>query len=477
MHLPVSSPLPTPRATLQWRRTAYAICYCLVAVGLAYRIAYIVEYNPIHQIWSDPQRHLEQGIDTLRNDPMSMTDPILYQLYIGAIMKLTLKIPALVAFYTCLLAIVGPWIWYCFFRELQSDKLSALAGWAVLSIMPAWIGIYGYFMQETLLIPVLGLALHSTWRCRRKATLSTFALMVLLWAFAGLTRGICIPMAAVATLWIWFAQGGKLPRVIAALAVLGLILGPLTYRSLSAVNIFAPHGIGHLNMIYTKSGKREIYIRYHREGAHWRYVFQSPAMMTPPLEPLSDWTSAREGKEFVTIDIDEGSRDWVKALSQHSWDTQKYLWLAGENLIFLFCSQSWPDSNRARFIGEANYQLRWFWAPLSFICLIWTIARALKQHRRDEASTDTGGVPGRQSQWLLPAIIFTWFAVQGLLPISVNEGRYRKPLTGLLIAQFVSLAGTRRSKTAITATASKDELIFVRPSPGDEPTPEQEKQP
>ena len=124
------------------------IGYCIIIFGIIYRIDYIVEFNPILQIWSDPGRHWEQGIDTLRFDPMSQTDAVGFQLYIAALAKLTLKIPELVAFYTILLAICAPWIWYRFLRELQPSKNAALVGWALLSITPSWISIYGYFMQR-----------------------------------------------------------------------------------------------------------------------------------------------------------------------------------------------------------------------------------------------------------------------------------------------------------------------------------------
>lgn len=53
---------------------------------------------------------------------------------------------------------------------------------------------------------------------------------------------------------------------------------------------------------------------------------------------------------------------------------------------------------------------------------------------------------------LLPAIIVVWFVVQGLLPISVNEGRYRMLFCGLLIAQIVLLYGTKRKQITVVET-------------------------
>lgn len=424
-----------------------AFVYFVILFGIIYRIDYIIEFNPMHQIWSDPARHWEQGIDVLRFDPMSQTDPVIFQLYISVLAKLTLKIPELVAFYTILLAIMTPWIWYRFMRELQPSKNAALAGWALLSIVPSWISIYGYFMQETLLLPLLGAALFATWRCKRKQTLGTFIAMVALWVAAGLTRGVAIPMAAVACTWLWVAQDEKLKKAAWSLLLLGLIMGPLTYRSFQIMHIFAPHGVGHMNMIYAKSGARSIEMQYEREGARWGYIFQSPAAEAKPFAPFSDWQSQREGRAYAYVNVDKGMEDWDTALAAQTMSFDKYLWVTRDNLILLFFSESWPDSNRERTIGEINYQTRWIWALLGLGCLV---ASAVMW-------------PQQKKYLLLPSIILMWFVVQGLLPISVNEGRYRMPFCGLIIAQIVLLFGIRKSRqntisepeAVIEATAEK----------------------
>ena len=48
---------------------------------------------------------------------------------------------------------------------------------------------------------------------------------------------------------------------------------------------------------------------------------------------------------------------------------------------------------------------------------------------------------------LIPTLILVWLLIQGLSLLVVNEGRYRKPLEGLLITQtllFWDLAKRRR---------------------------------
>lgn len=406
---------------------SYIFAYGILLLGNIYTCIFIFSANPLNHIGSDMHRHWAQGIDALRLDPMSMTDPIMYQLYIGALAKLSLQIPALVAFYTSLLAVLGPWLWYRFFRELQPSRLVAFWGWAALSVLPSWTTIYAYFMQETLLIPMLGAALYATWRCKRKKTTSSFAVAVFLWILAGLTRGICIPLAAVCCTWLWFEHRNKLRYAGAGLAILLLILGPLVYRSYQVVGFFAPHGIGELSFIYAKSGKREIHLSYHRQGARWGYGFANPSMGLEPFKPVSDWSSQREGVVKVDIDIDKGKDDWNRAHQENplSWD--KYLWILKENMIYTFFGPSWPDTNSTRALEILNYHMRWIWAPLTLAAIALTFVR----RRRISGN------------WMFVGVIMAWFFVQVLAPISVNEGRYRKPYEGLLIGYFVLLLGAR----------------------------------
>jgi hypothetical protein len=408
---------------------AFAGCYLVIVLAAIYRVDYIVEYNPMNEIWSDPARHWEQGIDTLRYDPMAMTDPIMYQLYIGFLGKFTLKIPALVAYLTSVLAILGPWVWYLFLRQLLPSKLMAVAGWALISIIPSWISIYGYYMQETLFIPLLGAALYLTWRARRKNNLPAFLWMVLFWILAGLTRGAAVPMAAVACTWVWFEQRDKIRTALASILLIGLIMGPLTYRAYEIVHVFAPHGIGYMNQIYARSGKKWIEMSYDRQGARWGYGFGSPATGSKPFAPFSDWMTQREGPVTAFVDLDEGMRDWKTLFEREALTWDKYAWILKENLIFLFLSESWPDSNTERTLGLINYVTRWIWPPLAVIGLIWTMAYWRRM----------GG------QWLFPCIILAWFVVQAVLPISVNEGRYRKPFEGMIIVQLLLLASLVRA--------------------------------
>jgi hypothetical protein len=423
------------RSVVMW------LLYALILLGSIYRADYIIDYNPIDHVFSDTERHWSHGAeDLLRDDPFIMGDPIMYQLYIAILAKISLKIPALIAFFTILMSVLTPWFWYRFFRELQPSKTAATAGWAAVAWLPSWISIYGYFMTEALLLPLLGLALWSTWRCLRKQTVNSFLVMVLFWTLSGLTRGAVIPMAAVAATWLWFTQDQKFKKGVCGVLLMALFLGPLGYRSLERVYMFAPLGIPQLNQIYARSGNAEINLEYWREGAVWYFGFWSPSLGSQPFEPLSEWQSKRDDTVKVYIDIEKGREDWSTALREVRPDFGKYLWLMSENLVFLFFGESWPDSNRERVVGELNYQMRWIWAPLTLVIVVWT-ALCWRSQRGD--------------RMLLPAVGLAWFVVQGMMLYAVNEGRYRKPLEGLLISQIVLLAGTCRRRELRAAAVAR----------------------
>jgi hypothetical protein len=411
-----------------------AALYALITAASAYRVWLVVRFNPAGQVWSDMARHWQAGLRPLDASPMALIDPVGYQLYLVVIAKLTLGSSTLIAYWTALLSVVGPWLWYRFLRELLPERSWALAGWALLAALPSWSGIYSYFMQETLMLPLLGAALWATWRARRKGDRASFAVAIALWLAAGLTRGICLPLGAVAMGMLWFQQDGKWAKLALGTGLLAAVFVPLAGRSWSGAHLVSPHGIGRLAHLYLVAGTRSMAIDFTRNGGRerWHYEFVSPSMNHAPLAPWSDWPRPREGETRVSIDLDKGAEDWQVARDGlPSWKGERALRLTAENLVHLFVGPSWPDTDiegkLRRGVGQWNYWMRWLWAPLAVACLMVLLMRWR-----------------RQRDWLLPALLGTWIVVQGVLPLSLNEGRYRKPFEGLLIAQCLALvAGTR----------------------------------
>ena len=407
--------------------------FLVIIAGCWLRIDNVFSLNPRDQLFSDPERHWITGKEPLLIRPFAIIDPIFYQTYMGALLKWSVGLPLIIAFYTSLLSIIMPWCWYRFLRELLQSKMLALSGWAIIAWLPSWLGIYSYFMQETLMLPLLGISLYLTWRCKRKKMLGPFLVMVLFWAITGLTRGIIIPSAGIACFYLWITQDQKLEKAIYSTLILSFILGPLAYRSYKIMGLVSPHGIAYINQIYAASGKAayDMNITYNNGQGNNGYFFQSPSTTrsAKPLAPLSDWQSKREGKVWIRVDSRNGAQDWRNELTQESVSfTEKFYWRY-ENLVFLFFGESWPDSKKSITIQRVSYHMRWVWFPLTLFAIVMIVLyrKALSK------------------QYLLSWMIVCWFVFQGLLLFVPVEGRYRKPYEGLLICQILLIADRRKT--------------------------------
>jgi 4-amino-4-deoxy-L-arabinose transferase-like glycosyltransferase len=423
------------------------VLYALIVLGCALRIYNAIAHNPIDHLWSDPQRHWDHASKPLEPSPMSLFDPLVYQTWLSVIQRITMGIPGLIAVYAVALSVATPWFWYRFLREILASKTLALTGWAALALLPTWIGIYSYFMSETLLLPLIGLSLWMTCRARRKKTLASFLAMIVVWLITGLTRGIAIPLAGIACALVWFCHPQKLRTALYSIIILAATLTPLAIRNYAFLYLWAPHGNGWLTRIYAESGRREILLHLERDGARWEYGFTSPMVDERPFDftndwndsllskwrecPAflrSDWKSSRTGTVHVPVNLKHGSKDWETVLKQNALTGTARWKLRAENATYLFQGNSWPDNNREYFMGWLANLSRWLWIPFFLAVVIgcaWKWRCCLERP-------------------LLPLLIAAWFFFQAWLLISVNEGRYRKPLEGLLIAQTLVLIDSAR---------------------------------
>jgi len=279
-------------------------------------------------------------------------------------------------------------------------------------------------MTETLFLPTLGLSLWMTMRAKRRQTLESFMTMVACWTFCGLTRGIGIPLAGVAALWVWLWHPQKLRLTLWSVLLIAAVLAPFSFRNYHYVKLWEPQGNGWLNKIYAESGAREIQIHLSRDGAGWLYGFGSPSIDSRPFTPFSDWTSKRAGLVEVYVDFNNGQKDWKNAYEKTAKHGVERWRLHLENIVFLFFGNSWPDNNPAYSVEWLANLSRWIWAP----ALLLVLALALRYAREV------------WSRPLLPLVIATGLFFQGWLLLVPNEGRYRKPFEGLLIAQTLVIA-------------------------------------
>jgi hypothetical protein len=405
------------------RRALTLLLYLAILTGSMVRVHEAFAHNPLDQLFSDPLRHWDHARETLSVGPWAVIDPPIYQMWLSLVQKWSLEVPVLVGTYAALLSTVTPWLWYRFLREGLESRLVALAGWGAFAWLPSWVGIYGYFMTETLLLTLMGASLWQTLRADRKCTLSAFCGMAALWTLTGLTRGIAIPLGGMACLWVWLRQPDKIRKAGWSLLVALLMMGPFAIRNYEYFKLWSPIGTGWPVQIYAESGKRDIRLELVRGSNSWWYVFGSPSMYAKQLAPLSDWESSRTGTVTVSIDLAKGPDDWRAAYLNNAvqgWARARLRW---ENIILVMFGISWPDSNPEWPVARIAVAMRWVWAPLFLLVLGWAAVRFRATCARP----------------LLPILIVTWFLFQAVSLVSVNEGRYRKPLEGLLIAELLVL--------------------------------------
>jgi hypothetical protein len=395
----------------------------LVLAGTAVRVREAFLYNPLNEIYSDPGRHWGNAREPLSTVPYVLFDQPLFQIWLSIVQKWTLGEPTLIASYTAALSAVTPWLWYRFLRECVRSRALALVGWALLAWLPSWIGIFGYFMTETLFLPLMGASLWQTARARRTRTTASFCGAVALWTLAGLTRGIALPLGGIACALVWIYQRRRVRAAVTAAAVALLIAVPFGIRNHHFDYLWSPIGNGWPGNIYAASGSRDINMKLTRDGESWQYFFLSPALCAMQLAPWK-WEPRRAGVISLSIDLRHGERDWQAAYQKHTLHGWAKLRLRWENVILVLFGESWPDNNMARRMARIAFPMRWIWPPLLLLSLGIAALRWRATLR----------------QPLLPALIVTWFVVQAPSLLIINEGRYRKPLEGLLIADLVVVA-------------------------------------
>ena len=407
--------------------------YLLIFSGECVRAIVPFIHNPLHALWSDPGRWWEYASTGTDTPPLALIDPVFYQAWMSFIAKLTLDIPGLTALYAAILSVITPWIWYKFLRELLPTKRFALLGWTIFAWLPSWIGIYSYFMSETLLLPLMGLSLWLTWRSMRKKEAGAFCLATFCWTLAGITRAIAAPVAAAVIIFAWWRQDRRTVSALVSGLMIVFILGSLSYRSYLRTGMLAPLGQGAMNQIYAQSGKKEIKVNYFSDnGVRFNYGFGSPSTGIAPFEPFSDWRTSRTDVVTVVIDLDSQSASWGEAKKVNASRAPPVLPLVAENIAFLFFGHSWPDTNQEHMFERLSNWMRFVWAPMFIFCVV-MLVRIIRKGER------------RHAPLLLTALLF-WFLIQGVLLISVNEGRYRKPAEGLIIAAALFAVSRRSDK-------------------------------
>jgi hypothetical protein len=389
----------------------------LFGAVLVLRLLFPFFNSPLAHLFSDPLRHWNNGLNFLHPDLMAGDDPFLFQAWLAALQWLSHGSGPAVNFGCALLCVLMPYGWYRALREIM-PKTWALGGASLIGLWPSTLGMYAYFMNETLLLALIGTGFWATFRARRKGTLGAFAIASLIWSCAALTRTVAVPLALLNVLYLLLMQPRKLSAACIAAAAAGLLLIPAAWHSRAGVGFIAPLGNLYLNEIYAASGKRDISIE---AGAAGSYVFSSPSFYNPAFYPFSEWISARSGVFDIHVDLKKGRTDWraelKRARAERTYPRWQQRW---DDFVFLLFAQSWPDNDRGTLSGWLSLWNRWLWLPL-VLCVA--------------VGTGRGWYHGRE--WLLPVCGIGVFLLLTVQSEGTMEGRFRKPLEPIFLAAAV----------------------------------------
>jgi hypothetical protein len=385
--------------------------------------------SPLNHLYSDPQRHWENGAVFLLPSITGSSDPYMYQLWMFVLRWATDSDAPAVLLGCGLLCAAMPLGWYRALRELL-PKPWALGGAIVIALIPESVSIYAYFMNETLLMTLMGFCIWLTLRSHRKGTASAFALVCIAWTCAALTRTIALPMAVACVAGLWLTQSPRLNRLLIAVVVAGALLVPAGLHGQRTLGYFAPFGNLYLNSIYHDSGAHDINVDY---GPYGRYQFGAPSFYNPTYAPFSTWETDRRGTIQIVINTAHGRADWkreqARANSQRQFPIWRQRW---EDFQYLLFAPNWPNSNTTTFTGNATLWGRWMWAPL-LLFLVWAVIRRWF----------TG------PSWLLPACGLGTIGLLALQTQGVTESRFREPIDGLLVAAVVCAVYFRLTRQAL----------------------------
>jgi hypothetical protein len=355
-----------------------------------------------------------------------------YQIWLTAVLTITGDSHTAVAVYAAFLSVITPWLWYRWMRECVPER--ALEGYAILALAPDWIKIYSVFMQETLLLPLLGLALWLSWKAQREVNFRADLWASLAWAGALVTKASALPIFVI--VWAWVArtrlqQAGRKAMLLACLA--GAVTIPI--YSLTACKIYCRTGIpGARHMlydeIYFESGAKLCRARFLLPQTEdpAQYSFRrlegppavlelpmdcgSPSAYLPQFEPFSAWESGRRGDTFLLLDRLQisGHRVRPHLPARLRW--------TGENVLFFLFGQNWPGHF---FVAQVGENMRWIWAPMALAVLL---SAWFQPEKRREILT------------VLCLVSLFIFVFQQSFSL---EGRHRMPWEGLDLAAYLSL--------------------------------------
>jgi hypothetical protein len=400
--------------------------------------------GPMDHIFSDAHRHLDNARNFLKPGPMGCSNPYFYQLFLYVFVTLTKENRFGMHLLNAALSVGYPYVWYRVAREVMRKRVSALRFGVVLSVLPTHAVIFQYFMNETVILPLIGASLWASLVAARRRSPWLFLLATVLWTCTMLTRSIALPLAAVVLGYTLFRQGSTRVRALVWRPLLALggaaIVGAGMYvAGQHSVRIFeyaSPFVDNSTNTLYLVSGAK-VYETSYTKPRHWTYTYSfsspslyiSPFFITPTFS-LVDWKSVRTGTFKYTTNVETKGQD-LKELYWKTLAKNKRLMprLIFENIVVLAFGHAWPESGTDSVQGRICLHERWIWFPIT----VWAVLGSLWFiYRR------------RQIRFVPALAIFATALLYGA-QLVVMEGRYRKPIEPIVLLAVYWLAEARRS--------------------------------
>jgi len=401
-------------------------------------------FNPIDNLYADSLYHWESGKNLLNPKVIDGIDPKLFQLYAGLLFLISQENYYIIAFISGLLCASLPFFWYKALREISTKNISLIAA-IIISICPTLLFIYGFFMNETILLNMMAIASWMTLRAARKKDNKSFIYAIIFLILAALSRSIAIPFMLSGILFLIYKSDEKIKKSFITFSILISLLIPAGMHAYKAINIFAPFGYHGLIEIYRKSGSLGLNCKTEKDS----YLMMGNAIPgKQPLEPFYTYKSPRSNDFYKwSINTENGKEDWEKELKAINYGFDNYLLDTKENLFFFLFGYSWPETavpswklrdaanNPAIYPYILNSYLenyRWLWSIYLLIMFAGIFIVSNKKYKIFILGT------------------FIYIAALILQDTALVTGRFRKPLEPFII---ISMIFTLSKITAIFSKA------------------------
>jgi Dolichyl-phosphate-mannose-protein mannosyltransferase len=403
----------------------------LLLVGTVVRVWSVLAYrNPTTLIFSDAARHWDNAKRFLDPGPMGCSNPYLYQLFLFLVRRATADSALAIGVITTALSLAYPLSFYLFARSVCRHRVNALRAAAVLALLPTHVSMFSFFMNETLLLPLMGFALYTTVEARKRRSGALFLLTATLWVAAILTRAVVLPVALLACGYALSPQRRRIALALSAGLVTAAGFGAAARHAYPYLHRYTPFGDGSVVSVYFASAARDYQVTY---AKRYTYGFSSPSLYISPFDPFFPFKSIREGKFTFTIDPEKEGADVRAAyLGLSAKNRAKMPRLVFENLVYLTFGHAWPDAGKDNPPGRICLWERWIWPPLLLVAVLGAIL-----HLR------------RRGPSFVPVLtLFFALSLYGSSVLTMMEGRYRRPLEPLLVVAVFFLLDARRARPA-----------------------------